>query len=265
MSGRRLALVTGASAGIGRAFARLLAREGFDVAIAARRLDRLEELARELRDGHGIEVLVIPADYSDPSAVGETLRRIAESGRVVDVLVNCAGYSLRKSAYELPWSEVRGFLEVLAISQLELMHAVLPGMSERGWGRVVNVASLATFAPDTAGGLYVGVKRFMHSFSWAAWLDHRGTNVHVTVSCPGYTWSEFHDVLGNREQMNRLPRWMWKTSEEVAEESWSACERNRPEIVIGRSNRMIRCLLWLLPRRLMVGLMPSPIRPRGHA
>ena len=264
MSERRLALVTGASAGIGRAFACFLAERGFDLAIAARREDRLEALRSELSERHGIDVLTIIADYSEPTAAQATLEQIRTAGREVDVLINCAGYSLKKSAFELPWADIRGFLEVMATSQLELMHSVLPGMTERDYGRVINVASLASFAPETAGGLYVGIKRFMVSFSWAAWLDHRGTNVHVTASCPGYTWSEFHDVLGNREQMNKLPKVMWKTSEEVVAESWRACERNRPEVVIGRTNRAIRALLWFLPQKLMVRLMPGPIRPKGH-
>ena len=263
-STRKLALITGASAGIGAAFAEHLAARGFDLMLVARREDRLEAIAARMREAHGIEAITLAQDLARKGATDRIMQTVEEHGRVVDALINNAGYALSKSGLQTSWSDVRDFLEVLMIGQLELMHRILPGMRERDYGRVVNVASLAAFAPESSGGLYVAAKKFMVSTSWAAWLECRGSGVHVTASCPGYTWTEFHDVLGNRESMNRMPKWMWSTSERVVTESWKACEADRPQIVIGRINRIIRSLCHLLPRRWVVGIAPKPIKARGY-
>ena len=198
MGDRRLALVTGASAGIGLEFARLLAREGFDLALVARRTERLERIAVELRSDHGVDVFPITMDLADRSAPARLVDLIREEGREVDVLVNNAGYAVKTPFGDTEWAVLEDFLEVLAFGQVDLMHRVLPGMRDRGYGRIMNVASLAAFAPENPGGLYGAVKRFLVSASRAVWMECRGSGVHVTAVCPGYTWTEFHDVLGNR-------------------------------------------------------------------
>lgn len=247
MSSRRLAVVTGASAGIGTAFAELLAAEGFDLALVARRTERLEELAERLRAGHGTEVLPITLDLSDRDAPRRLVERIAAEGRTIDVLVNNAGYAIPTRFTDTEWSVIDGFLEVLATGQVHLMHLVLPGMRERDYGRILNVASLAAWAPENPGGLYGAVKRFLVSASRAVWMEHAGTGVHVTAVCPGYTRTEFHDVLGNRNEIDRLPGPMWQSAEDVAREGWRACERNRAVVVTGRLNRLLRIVCHFLP------------------
>ena len=263
-STRKLAVITGASAGIGTAFAEFLAKRGFDLLLVARREDRLEEIAGRMRTEHGVEVMTLTQDLSHEGATDRIMQAVDEHGRVVDVLINNAGYALSKSSLQTPWSDVRDFLEVLMLGQLELMHRVLPGMQERDFGRVINVASLAAFAPESAGGLYVAAKKFMVSASWGAWLECRGSGVHVTASCPGYTLTEFHDVLGNRESMNRMPKWMWSTSERVVSKTWRACEADKPQVIIGKVNAIIKTLCHLLPRRWVVGIAPKPIKARGY-
>lgn len=262
MSDRRLALVTGASAGIGLAFAELLAREGFDLAIVARRHERLEEIAAGIEKSHDVSVMVLPYDLSDANAPQEIIQSIESAGREVDVLVNNAGYALPRSLGRTSWDEIADFLEVLTISQVKLTHMVLPKMRSRKWGRVINVASLAAYAPEIPGSLYPAVKKFLVSFSRAAWLEHRNTGVHITAVCPGYTWTEFHDVLGNRKQMNSLPRFMWQTAEDVAEEGWRACERNRAVVVTGYVNKMVRVICHFLPWSLVKRIAPSATRRR---
>lgn len=266
MSGdvRKLALITGASAGIGEAFAEFLAERGFDLLLVARREDRLKKIAGRIGSRHDVEVLTFVQDLSRTEATDRIMQTLDDHDRVVDVLINNAGYALSESSLQTPWTDVRDFLEVLMLGQLELMHRILPGMRAREFGRVINVASLAAFAPESAGGLYVAAKKFMISASWGAWLECRGEGVHVTASCPGYTLTEFHDVLGNRDSMNRMPRWMWSTSEKVVSDSWKACEANRPQVIIGRINRIIRSLCHLLPRRWVVGIAPKAIKARGY-
>ena len=260
---RRLAVVTGASAGIGLAFAEFLAERGFDLAIVARREERLRELAGRLTDVHGVQVLPITLDLSDRKAPERLMERIEAEGRHVDVLVNNAGYAVPTRFTDTDWKELEDFLEVLAIGQVDLMRRVLPGMRERNYGRVLNIASLAAFAPENAGGLYGAVKRFMVSTSRAIWKEHQGSDVHVTAVCPGYTRTEFHDVLGNRRQIDRLPDFMWQEVGAVVREGWSACERNRAVVITGMNNKILRIVCKVVPARLIMRVMPRSLRKAG--
>lgn len=257
MGSRRLALVTGASAGIGLEFARLLASEGFDLAIVARRTERLERIAGELHAEHGVDVTPITMDLADRSAPARLIDGLHAEGRHVDVLVNNAGYAVKTRFTDTEWTTIEDFLEVLAFGQVDLMHRVLPGMRDRGYGRIMNVASLAAFAPENPGGLYGAVKRFLISASRAVWMEYRGTDVNVTAVCPGYTWTEFHDVLGNREQISRLPRFMWQDAPTVARQGWAACERDKPVEVTGWRNKLLRILCLLTPSTSKIRSKPT--------
>lgn len=258
---RPVALVTGASAGIGKAFAELLAARQHDVILAARRLDRLESVAAELRR-HGVRAEAIVADLSSPAAaealVGESLARM---GRV-DVLVNNAGYGLAKRFGEITWAEHRAFLEVLLTSTVELTHRLLPAMRERRFGRIVNVASLAAFAPEPAGSLYPATKRFMVSFTRALHLELEGSGVTATAVCPGFTYSEFHDVMGNREHMNSLPKWLWMDAQTVARIGLDAAEAGHAVVIPGTVNRLIAGLCALVPMWLLQQLAPKGLMDR---
>jgi len=260
---RRLALVTGASAGIGASFAELLAERGLDVCLVARRLDRLEALASRLAKEHGVEASSIAADLADPEAPERIVRAVADRGRAVDVLVNNAGYGLKQRFADAPWSAQAEFLAVMTRAPLHLMRLVLPGMLERRWGRIVNVASLAAFAAEPPGSTYPATKQLLVSASRAVWLAHRGSGVHVTASCPGFTFTEFHDVLGVRGSMNSLPRFMWQSSRAVVEESWRAVERDRPVVVTGAFNKALAAAMHFLPFRLAAMLTPRAIRDRA--
>ena len=171
---RRLALVTGTSAGLGAAFARAYAARGLDVALVARRADRLEALAATLRAEHQVQALVIPADLAAWEAHEGVLKAIAEAGRVVDVLVNNAGFGIPQSFAAVPWSRQRDFLMTMAVAPCGLAHGVIPGMVERGAGSIVNIASLAAFSPGVAGNsLYPGVKGLMLTFSQSLDAEYR--------------------------------------------------------------------------------------------
>lgn len=260
---RRLALVTGASAGIGEAFAELLAERGFDLALTARRADRLEALAARLSQAHGVEAFPIAADLADPEAPARAMEAVAARGRVVEVLVNNAGYGLPKRFAATPWRDQARFIEVLVAAPLHLSRLVLPGMLERRWGRIVNVASLAAFAVEPPGSTYPAAKRFLVSASRAMWLELRGSGVHVTASCPGFTWTEFHDVLEVRASMDALPRFMWQGPRAVVEESWRAVERNRPVVVTGLVNKAIAAASRFMPFRLAARMTPKVLRDRA--
>ncbi|HSV02271.1 MAG TPA: SDR family oxidoreductase [Phenylobacterium sp.] len=256
---RRLALVTGASAGIGAAFARLLASHGYDLALTARRAERLESLAEEIRLRHEVEILVLPADLAEPQAPGRLIADIAARGRSVDALINNAGYGLPGSYATTRWEDQAAFIQVMVTAPCELAHRVLPGMLERRFGRIVNVASLAGLAPPPAGHtLYAAAKAFLVKFSQSLHLEGAGRGVHVCALCPGFTHSEFHDVTGTRAQIEAsTPAWLWLGAEEVAAAGYAAAEANRPICVPGAPSKAIAVIAKLLPDAWGLALMAS--------
>jgi hypothetical protein len=245
----RLALITGASSGIGAALAR----------VYARRADRLHQLADEVRLRFGVESLVIPADLARPEAPDEVLAAIETNGRVVDALVNNAGYGLPGSYATTSWADQQAFLQVLVTAVCAFAHRCLPGMLERRFGRIVNVASLAGLTPAAPGHtLYGPAKAFVIRFSQGLHLETQGSGVHVSALCPGLTYSEFHDVTGVRDQVsNSTPTWMWLGADEVAQAGYEAAEANRPICVTGAPNKAIAALSKLIPDEWGMALMAS--------
>jgi short-subunit dehydrogenase len=256
---RRLALVTGASAGIGAAFARVFARHGYDLMLTARRADRLEALAEEIRLGQGVETLAVTADLAEPDAPGRILDRLAAHGRSVDALINNAGYGLPGTYADTRWDEQAAFLQVMVTAPCELAHRVVPGMQARGFGRIVNIASLAGLIPGAAGHtLYAASKAFLVKFSQSLHLEVAPHGVHVTALCPGFTYSEFHDVNGTRERVSAAtPAWLWMEADAVARAGYKAVEANRPVWVPGAPNKAIATLAKALPDDLALALMAS--------
>ena len=252
---RPLAVVTGASAGIGAAMARLLAARGHDLVLVARRADRLQALANELQP-HGATCHVMPCDLAAPGAVSALLERLAAECPPVALLVNNAGYGLGANFTALPWSAHDAFLRVLLHSTVELAHGVLPGMLARRSGRIANIASLAAFAPDAPGSLYSAAKKFMVSFTRSLQAELRGSGVTATAVCPGFTYSEFHDVMGNRTEMNSLPRWMWMDADTVARRGLDAVLAGRTVVIPGAVNKVLAGLCRVLPQGLVTRLSP---------
>ena len=252
---RPLSLVTGASAGIGAAFARELAARGHDLVLVARRAERLHALADELRRSHGAQVSVLPADLADPAAPRQLFDALQKQGLAVDWLVNNAGYGVPGTFEASDWSVHADFLQVLLTAPTELAWHLLPGMRERGYGRIVNVASLAGHVPGSAGHtLYAASKAYLIKFSQSLALENRHLGVHVCALCPGFTWSEFHDVTGTRALVGKLPRFMWQEAQTVVREGIEATERGEAVHVTGRVNRAIKALAKLTPDRLALWL-----------
>jgi short-subunit dehydrogenase len=254
---RRLALVTGASAGLGAIFARRLARSGFDLALSARRAERLEALAAAVRAEHGVEAIVAPADLADLAGARGLLDQVAACGREVDVLINNAGYGLPGAYARTSWAAQQAFLQVMVTAPCELAHAVLPGMMARGYGRIVNVASVAGLAPGSAGHtLYPAAKSLMIKFSQGLHLEAAPHGVHVTALCPGFTYTEFHDANGTRARVSSaVPRWAWLQPEPVVEAGWRAVEANRALCVPGLGYKLLCAAMKLVPDSLALAAM----------
>ena len=260
---RRLCLITGASAGIGAAFARIYASHGYDLALTARRADRLEAVAEDVRLRHDVETLVIPADLADPAAPDQVLGEIAARGRQVSALVNNAGYGLNGGFASSAWADQAATLEVMLTAVCALTHKVLPSMVRQGFGRIVNVASLAGLMPGAPGqGLYFPIKAFVVRFSEMLHVENRAAGVHVTALCPGFTYSEFHDVNNTRRQIEqRAPPWMWLGADEVAAAGYAAAEANRPICVTGAPNKALAVLGKLIPDEWVLALMARQYGP----
>lgn len=255
---RRLALITGASAGLGAEFARQYAARGWDLALTARRIDRLEELAIQLEQRHKISTIIIAQDLAAEGAADQLLAEIREAGRSVDGLINNAGYGLPGTYFNTRWEEQDKFLRVLLTVPCELSHKVLPGMAERGFGRIINVASLAGYTPGSNGHtLYPAVKSALIKFSESLNAEAKaaGHDIHVTALCPGLTWTEFHDVNGTRERTNETPDWMWMKTGPVVEAGIEAVEQGHPVTVPGAFNKGVATLSKLLPEPVARALM----------
>ena len=247
----KTALVTGASSGIGKAFAELLAGKGYALVLTARRRDRLDELAATLRQRHGIAVNTIAADLASPDASSQIAAELQHKGIAIDVLVNNAGYGVPGSYVNVAWPDHSRFMQVMVTAVLDLTYRLIPAMIERGWGRVINIASVAGMVPSPAGHtLYGASKAFVIRFSEALSAENMPKGVNVTAVCPGFTYSEFHDVTGTRDKMNAVPGVLWLTADDVAREGYDAVMRGESVVVNGRIYRLLVWLNGALPRSL---------------
>jgi short-subunit dehydrogenase len=246
---RRTALITGASSGIGEAFADVFASEGFDLVLTARREARLRSVADRLSGRFGVAAHIIVADLAEPDAPARLCAEIAARGLTIDALVNNAGYGIPGRYTSATWAQQGALLQVMVVGLAELTYRLLPPMVERGYGRIVNVASLAGLVPASAGHtLYAASKAFVVKFSESLSHEVSASGVHVTALCPGFTLSEFHDRTGTRETVSKLPAWMWMDSPTVARQGYDAVMRGgTPVYVNGSVNRTIAALAKYLP------------------
>jgi len=245
----KTALVTGASSGIGKAFAELLAEKGYSVVLTARRADRLEALAAELKARHGVATQIVVADLALPDAPAAIAKELAARHLTIDVLVNNAGYGVPGSYVNVAWADHARFMQVMVTAVLDLTYRLLPGMLERGWGRIINIASVAGMVPSPAGHtLYGASKAFVIRFSEAIAAENAPKGVNATAVCPGFTWSEFHDVTGTRDKMNNMPGFLWLKADDVAREGYAAVMNGRPVVVNGRIYQFLVWLNGALPR-----------------
>ena len=249
------ALVTGASSGIGEAFAMILAREGYDLTLVARRQERLEALCERIGKRHVAAVDILPADLTQEADLRRVEERLREDPQL-ELLVNNAGRgtvggftSIDPERHD---SEIR--LNVLALTRLA--HAALPGMLARGHGGLINVSSVAGFAPGPWSTTYAATKAYVNSLTEALHDEVRGTGVRVQALCPGFTRTEFGENAGI--EADALPEWFWMSAEQVAEASYTALLAGKLICVPGRANRASAWLLRLSPRRIssrLIGLM----------
>jgi hypothetical protein len=248
---RPLAVVTGASSGIGAALARELARDGHDVILTARRAPELESLAAELR-AVGATATVLPADLSVPGSAGTLAREIEAFGRDVDVLINNAGFGDAGPFVTEDPERIDAMLELNVVALTALARAMIPGMVRRGHGRVMLVSSTAAFVPGPNMAAYCASKAYVLSLGEAIARELRRTGVTVTTLCPGATRSGFAEAA----RADALPLYRSRivpmmTSEEVARAGYRALMRGRPVLVTGFVNKLVAFSGRVFPRALV--------------
>jgi len=245
----KTALITGASSGIGAAFARRLAADGYGVVLLARRQDKLQALADELGQKHSVSAEILVADLSkaeDVARVEERIRAISN----LDMLVHSAGFGTMGFFADVDLAKHLAMIHVHVLASVRLTHAALPGMIARKQGDIIHVSSGAAYLAMPNAVTYCATKMYLITFAEALAKELVNTGVRVQTLCPGFTYTEFHDTA-EFESFKRtdVAKGLWMTAEAVVEESLAALEQNRPVFIPGRKNR------------LFIGLQRSPVGP----
>lgn len=255
-------LITGASAGIGKAFAEALAARGARLVLCARKLDRLDALAESLRARHASTVLTVACDLEKPGAANELASHLKEQAIAVDMLINNAGFGAAGRFHRQAPDLVANMTQLNCVALAELTRALLPSMLERGRGGVVNVASVAAFVPTPLMAIYGASKAYVLSFSAALREELRGTNVHVMALCPGPVPTEFQQRAGyaplDSRNLAALP------PERVVEVALADFARGRFSCVPGAVNRLQTALAGALPLTWIAAISARVLRGRGR-
>lgn len=241
-----LAVITGASSGIGAEFARVLAARGYDCVVTARRQSRLEELAAELERDHRVKIEVIAADLSTPEGADNLHRDVAALGRPVSFLVNNAGFGVYGDFIEMDSERLLQMMQLNMFSLTTLTHRFAKSMLDNGGGRVLQVASIGAFQPCPLYAVYAATKSYVRDFSQALNWELKGTGVTVSTICPGLTESEFHEVAGHIKPAYMNPVTM--SARQVAEIGIRGAEKGRAHVTPGVANKMMGFWVKWMPR-----------------
>lgn len=250
------ALVTGATAGIGREFALQLAARGDDLVLVARDVPRLEALAEELRAAHGVDVEVLPADLTDRAALARVSERLTSVSRPVDLLVNNAGFSLKGRFLDNEIEAEEGLFNVLSRAVLVLSHAAGRAMVSRNRGAIINVSSVASLLTS---GTYSANKSFVTVFTEGLAAELDGTGVTATALLPGFTRTEFHERADL--DMSGLPDFAWLDAPRLVRDALADVDAGKVVSVPGRRYKVVATALRVIPRPLIRGRSRRVHRP----
>jgi uncharacterized protein len=261
LKGKR-ALVTGASSGMGEAYARQLAARGAALVIVARRAERLEALARELRDRHRVEVEVIGLDLSKADAAQALFDRTEGAAKPVDVVINNAGFGTKDYFLDIPWEKLSEQIQLNATTVAELTWRFGRAMRDRKGGHILNVASIGAYTPSPVYANYSATKAYVRDLTEAAAFELRGSGVRLCSVCPGLVKTEFHQVAGHDASGLSM---VTMSADKAARIGLDALFGGRRNIVPGWYNKLQTFFFRLIPRRWMVFgaamAMGKPERP----
>ncbi|MGW1374864.1 SDR family NAD(P)-dependent oxidoreductase [Streptomyces sp. NPDC002446] len=252
------ALITGATAGIGAAFARRLASDGHSVVLVARDEKRLREQATELHDRHGIEAQVLSADLATEDGIAAVEARLADTKHPVDLLVNNAGFGNKGEYLEVPLADELTMLKVHCEAVLRLTSAAVRGMRERRRGAVVNVASVAAFVPR---GTYGASKAWVVQFTQGAARDLAGSGVRLMALCPGFVRTEFHQRAGMGT--DNIPGWMWLDADKLVDAAMKDLVRGKSLSIPDPRYKALTTAVKLVPRSVLGGVTSRTGRKYG--
>lgn len=257
---QKWALITGASAGIGATFADQLAAKGWSLVLVARRTDKLNSLQQSISEKYSVTCQTLSLDLSQQHAAQQVFQYCQQHNMHISMLINNAGYGVPGDFDAVSWQTHHDMLQVMLNSVVELSHLFYPAMKEQHNGYIINIASLAGLAPPTAGHtLYAAVKSFMIKFSHSLHLEAAEHKVHVTALCPGFTYTEFHDVNGTRSMVSKMSKKLWMSADEVVKQGMLAIEANQAVCITGWRNKAIASLTKLLPDRIIRFLMKGSV------
>ncbi len=258
---RSLALITGASSGLGATFARALAARGYDLLLVARRKERLDALATELAASHGVRAEVLVADLIDAADLSRVEERIAATPEL-ELLVNNAGFGTRGYFWE-SMADQDSMHRLHVMATMRLAQAALAAMTVRGHGAVINVSSVAGFI-NTGHTSYHSTKAWMNAFTEGLHLELKaaGSAVKVQALCPGFTITEFHDTMG--ADRKEVPQWLWMQADDVVRASLEGLDRGTLFVVPGWIYKVLVRLVPRLPRRLRERPIVRGIRRQSH-
>jgi short-subunit dehydrogenase len=248
----RTALITGASSGIGYELSRLFAADGYDLVLAARNAPKLQDIATDLTKTYGICVTILAQDLSDPTAPGEIFKALQVQSVAVDILVNNAGFGAHGPFAQSDLGEELSMVQLNVVTLTHLTKLFLPGMIERGYGRILNVGSTGSFAPVPLMAVYGATKAYVLSFSEALAQELKGTGVTVTALCPGVTRTGFQ-TRANVENV-RMARGASMSARHVAEIGYAALQRGTPVVIPGVWNWLLAFTTRFLPRSLVTSM-----------
>jgi short-subunit dehydrogenase len=246
---RKIALVTGATSGIGKAFAERFALMGYDLLLTGRRAHVLRGVAGELEKAHRITATVIIAELNNEKGIRTVLAAIKKSGGI-DILVNNAGYGIEGIFISLPVQEHLDMVSVHINATLRFIHAALPRMLARKNGVIINVASMAAFLPAPINGIYGGSKAFLTILTESLHLEVRRSGVRVQALCPGFTLTDFHRKMGVEAELNNNRNVFWMTPERVADISLRCLKKGKTICIPGFRNKIVLFIARIMPRRL---------------
>ena len=246
---RPLALITGASSGIGATFARQLAARGYDLVLVARRRNRLEQEACAIQAGHSVQAEILPADLTRDADLKAVEDRIAAAPNL-EFLVNNAGFGITGRFFSVPLDGQDQMHRLHVLAPMRLMHAALQGMVARGCGNIINVSSVSGFGQNPGSVSYSATKTWMSSFTEGIYMELKsiGSPVRVQALCPGFTLSEFHDTM--HFDRKTIPAWMWMSADEVVDASLRALDRDQLFVIPGWRYRLLVRIMRAFPRPL---------------
>ena len=245
------ALITGASSGIGEAFAEALAKQGSDLILVARSKDKLKALAEKLAQAHGVRVEVLAVDLAEPSPGARVAAGVAKLGMTVDLLLNNAGFGTAGAFHKTDPARSSQMVALNVSAVVDLTHAFLPAMLERGSGAIINIASVAAFQPLATMCVYAASKSFVLSFSEGLWAEVRRKGLKVLAVCPGPVDTPFFEATGTPGLRKTVPKPMMMTAEQVVKDSLRALKDGRTFVVPGLLNKAVTATPRLVPRKLM--------------